>query len=261
MAIVSMFCKKGGVGKTTILGYMAHYYALQGKTILVLSIDDQNSIFKVFGKEGFIDENDNNFFDNYFAGEVGKESIICDARENMYLMKTLNTSTLSMQLTLKRSEEKKIRNIMADFENYFDYIFIDFPPSSNRLSEILLDISQDILLVVGLDALSLDGYKNTIQYFTDADIDLSKIRYIIPNNFNKVKRAPSQCLAQLKEDVKMYTPGAVVTTPVTDLAIIKNLQSEGQSIYDEVDLPRFHEKNKKRAEAEFTELFKEIHLS
>ena len=45
MPIISAFCKKGGVGKTTFLGYLAHYYATQGKTVLVISADDQNSVF------------------------------------------------------------------------------------------------------------------------------------------------------------------------------------------------------------------------
>ena len=48
MPIISAFCKKGGVGKTTFLGYLAHYHASQGKTVLVISADDQNSIFKIF---------------------------------------------------------------------------------------------------------------------------------------------------------------------------------------------------------------------
>ena len=38
MPIISTFCKKGGVGKTTFIGYLAHYYATKGKTVLI--IDD-----------------------------------------------------------------------------------------------------------------------------------------------------------------------------------------------------------------------------
>ena len=64
MPIVSTFCKKGGVGKTTLLGYLAHYHATQGKTVLVISVDDQNSIFKLFGKDGFIDERQDNYFEH-----------------------------------------------------------------------------------------------------------------------------------------------------------------------------------------------------
>ena len=49
MAIVSTFCKKGGVGKSTFIGFMAHYYASKGRKVLIISTDDQNSIFKIFG--------------------------------------------------------------------------------------------------------------------------------------------------------------------------------------------------------------------
>ena len=56
MAIVSTFCKKGGVGKTTFIGYLAHYYAAKGKKVLILSADDQNSVFKIFGADDKIFE-------------------------------------------------------------------------------------------------------------------------------------------------------------------------------------------------------------
>ena len=59
MPIISAFCKKGGVGKTTFLGYLAHYHASQGKTVLVISADDQNSIFKIFGVDNFVTDHDN----------------------------------------------------------------------------------------------------------------------------------------------------------------------------------------------------------
>ena len=48
MSIVSAFCKKGGVGKSTIVGFIAHHYATLGKKVLIISADDQNSIFKIF---------------------------------------------------------------------------------------------------------------------------------------------------------------------------------------------------------------------
>lgn len=261
MAIVSTFCKKGGVGKTTLIGYLAHYHAMQGKTVLVISVDDQNSIFKLFGKDGFIDERQDNYFEHYLAGETKREEIVCEARDGMYLIKTLNTDTLSLNLTLQRAQEKKLRNVINDFSQYFDYIFIDFPPSSSRLSEILLDISENIVLVVGLDTLGLDGFKNTLQYFVDSDIDLDKISYIIPNNYNPIKRTPKACLDTLKKQAKEYTPKAKITTPMNELAIIKNLQAEGVSIFDNYDIKdRFHNKNRQRAYTELESLYKTIEL-
>ena len=164
MPIISAFCKKGGVGKTTFLGYLAHYYADLGNNVLVISADDQNSIFRIFGKENLVTDHDDDFLEHFILGEKTARDVSFEVRPGMYLMKTLNTDVLSINLTLKRAEEAKLKRAIAELNNYFDYIFIDFPPSSSRLTEILLDISDTILLVVGLDALGIDGYKNTIQY-------------------------------------------------------------------------------------------------
>lgn len=261
MPIISTFCKKGGVGKTTFIGYLAHYYALKGKTVLVISADDQNSVFKIFGVDQFVSARDDDFFEHLFVGEKKPQDIVFEARRNMYLMKTLNTDRLSINLTLKRTEEKKLRSLIADFTNYFDYIFIDFPPSSSRLSEILLDLSDNVLLVVGLDALGLEGFSNTIQYFVDTDIDLRKIHYIIPMGYNKIKLAPNTCLKQLQVVAKKLTPEAEITTPVKEKSIIKNLQSDGLSVFDNTPMKdKFHQKNLEEIKKNLTEVYESMNL-
>lgn len=261
MPIVSCFCKKGGVGKTTFLGYLAHYYATQGKTVLVISADDQNSIFRIFGSQHFVTDKDDDFFEHLFVGEKRPQDVVFESRTNMYLMKTLNTDRLSLTLTLKRAEEKKLRSLIADFTNYFDYIFIDFPPSSSRLSEILLDVSDSILLVVGLDALGIEGFTNTIQYFVDTDIDLHKIKYVIPVGYHPVKLAPKACLKELKTRVESLAPWSKLSEPVPDKSVIKNLQAEGVSVFDNHAMKdKFHQKNRDLIRKELISVYKYLDL-
>ena len=115
--------------------------------------------------------------------------------------------------------------------------------------------------MVGLDTLGLDGFKNTIQYFVDSDIELNKISHIIPNNYNPIKKTPKSCLESLKKQAKEYTPGAKITEPMNELAIIKNLQADGISIFDEHDMGnRFHNKNRARAIKELSDLYKSIKI-
>lgn len=261
MPIISTYCKKGGVGKTTLLGYLAHYYSLKGKKVLIISADDQNSIFKLFGVGDFIGSSTDNYFENYLTGTCDASDIVCEARENMYIIKTLNTDRLSFTLTVKRQEERKLIDIIKDFTNYFDYIFVDFPPSSSRLSEVLLDISDKILLIIGLDTLGLDGYLNTIQYFVDTDIDLGKIKYIIPTGYHPIKLAPNKALKELKKQAATYTPEAKLTLPVSDKSIVRNLQADGVSVFDQAEMPsKFHQKNRDEFKKELKKMFDELKL-
>ena len=221
MPIVSVFCKKGGVGKTTFIGYLGRYYAKQGKKVLIVSADDQNSIFKIFGEDDKIYECDDNYLEFLLTGHAELGDILIDVRENLYLIKTLNTDKMSLKLTLERQQEKTIKNMVNEYKTFFDYVFIDFPPSSNRLTEVLLDISDAIMVVVGLDSLGLDGFFNTIQYFVDNDIDLNSIKYIIPNGYSKNRRAPKVSLDILKEQAVDFTPAAKVLPALQDKSIIK----------------------------------------
>ena len=258
MAIVSAFCKKGGVGKTTFIGYLGHYYAKQGNKVLIISADDQNSIFKIFGADNKIFEESDNYLEFLMAGHVDLGDILIEVREDLFLIKTLNTDKLSMKLTLERSQEKIIKKIIEEYNKYFDYILIDVPPSSSRLTELLLDISDTILIVVGLDSLGLGGFFNSIQYFVDNDIKLDAIKYIVPNGYSKTKRAPKVSLDKLIEQAKAFTPNATVLPALADKSIIKNLQSVGVSVYDDVELSAYDMKAKKLLEAELSSLFEQI---
>ncbi len=261
MPIISTYCKKGGVGKTTLIGYLAHYLANQGNTVLVLSADDQNSIFKIFGVEKFIYERNDNYFEYLFTGQVDPKDIVCEARINMYLIKTLNTDRLSLTLTLERAQERRLRAIIDDFKDRFDYVLIDFPPSSSRLTEILLDLSDKIMVVVGLDTLGLDGYINTIQYFVDVELEINNISHVIPTGYHPIKIAPNEALKKLEEQVKIYTPNAILTPPISDKSVVKNLQSEGVSVFDDYQMPSaFHQKNRDAIKKELTSVFSSLGL-
>lgn len=261
MPVVSTFCKKGGVGKTTFIGYLGHYYATLGKKVLILSVDDQNSIFKIFGADDKIFDTNDNYLEFLMAGYAELGDILINVRENLYLIKTLNTDKLSMKLTLERSQEKIIKKIISECNSWFDYILIDFPPSSSRLSEVLLDLSDHILIVVGLDSLGLGGFVNTIQYFIDNEIDIEGIKYVVPNGYSKNRRAPKISLDKLEEQSKEFTPSAIILPPLAERSIIKNLQAEGISPFDRnVSLQKYDQTGKDQLEENLIELFKNINI-
>lgn len=260
MAVVSTFCKKGGVGKSTFICFLAHYYATLGKQVLIISADDQNSIFKIFGAEEKVFESNDNYLEFLITGTAELGDVLIPVRENLYLIKTLNTESLALNLTLNRSQERTIKKIVKDYEEYFDYIFVDFPPSSNRFAEVLLDLSDSILIVVGLDTLGLDGFFNTIQYFVDKDLDLDSIKYVVPNGYSKTRRAPKDALQKLIKQSQDYTPNAIVLPSLQEKSIIKNLQAMGISVFDNVTLERYDANAKEALRKDLIALFETINI-
>ena len=159
---------------------------------------------------------------------------------------------------MKRAQEKGIRSMFKEYATFFDYILVDFPPSSSRLTEILLEISDSVCIVVGLDTLGLGGFWNTIQYFIDNELDIESIKYIIPNGYSKNRRAPKVSLEKLQEQVSEFTPNATLLEPIADRSIVKNLQAEGISAFDDVELPPYDRGLKDQLEKDLKSLFDKL---
>lgn len=231
--LLTYFCKKGGVGKTTITGEHANYLASLGKKVLIISIDDQNSIFEMFGASEQIFATENNYIEHLVTKNCTLEESLHHIRENLYAVKTLNTDMLSKKLTLERSFEKSFVETIKSFNTLkFDYIFFDLPPSSNRTSEVLLEMCDDVLLIVELNKLGVNGFYNTLQYFTDSDIPLDKIKYILPNGFSKNKAAPTVALEEIVALTKENIPGVKILDCMPEKSTILSLQQKGISVFD-----------------------------
>lgn len=254
------FCKKGGVGKTTITGEHAAYLAHQGKKVLIVSVDDQNSVFEMFGASAKVFERDDNYFEHYVAKLSSLEDTLIPVRENLYIIKTLNTDMLSKKLTLERLFEKQFTETIRELASRFDAVFFDLPPSSNRTSELVLDFVDSVILVVELNKLGVNGLYNTLQYFVDAGLDLSKIRFVLPNGFSKIKSVPSVALEELNALVHEHLEGAQVLPCIPEKASIQSLQSKGVSAFDDdVQALTYYEKQQKALIKEtFTALYETV---
>ena len=124
--LISFFCKKGGVGKTTVTGEFAGYLTTMGKKVLVISIDDQNSLFEMFGLSSKVFERDDNYLEHFVADTCTEEDVLIPLRENLYGVKTLNTDMLSKKLTLERSFERNFVGAIMQLQAGFDFVFFDF---------------------------------------------------------------------------------------------------------------------------------------
>ena len=156
--LISFFCKKGGVGKTTVTGEFAGYLTSLGKRVLIISIDDQNSVFEMFGRSSAVFEDDSNYLEHYVAGACEQDKALIPLRDNLYGIKTLNTDMLSKKLTLERTFERQFVAAIDRLQQGFDFTFFDLPPSSNRTTEILLEKTDLLMLIVELNKLGINGF-------------------------------------------------------------------------------------------------------
>lgn len=260
--IITYYSKKGGVGKTTLLGEHVDYLASTGKKVLFLSLDDQNSIFEMFGLTNEVFGRDDNYLEYTLAGTLSLDETLISVRKNIVGIKTLNTDMISKKLTLERPFEKQFMQLFSELKQRFDFIFVDLPPSSNRANEVLFELCDQIILIVELNKLGVNGLFNTVQYFTDVEVDFGKVKYVLPNGYSKMKSAPAVALEELVDIVKKNIPKAKVLDAFPEKAIIQTLQEKGVTVFDEdvSTLSPYQKSQKKELKDLFTQLFRSIKL-
>jgi len=260
--IITYYCKKGGVGKTTLLGEHVDYLASKGHKTLIISIDDQNSIFDMFGKYNEVFNREDNYIEHLLTGAVDQSEALIKIRDNIDAVKTLNIDMISKKLTLERQFEKQFIKLIKTLEESYEYVFIDLPPASNRTSEVLFDMCNQIFLIVELNRLGVNGFYNTLQYFTDADIELDKIKYIIPNGHSKIKSLPAVALEEMEEIMKDNLEHATILNPVPEKSMIQTLQHKGVVVFDEdVSKLSYYQKTQKKILMDiFKDLFTPVKL-
>jgi chromosome partitioning protein len=258
--IVTYYSKKGGVGKTTVLGEHASYLSSLGKKVLLISMDDQNSIFELFGQSKAVFGQDDNYLEFALAGTTPIKNVLIKIREKIHAIKTLNIDMISKKLTLERPFEKQYIQLIKELNEKFDYIFIDLPPSSNRANEVVFELCDQIVLIVELNKLGVNGLLNTIQYFTDVDVSFDKVKYVLPNGYSKTKHAPAIALTDLERMVKQSLTKAKVLPPFPEKAVIQTLQEKGVSVFDEdiTALSSYERSQKKELMKTFGDLFQSI---
>jgi cellulose biosynthesis protein BcsQ len=207
MKVISFFNNKGGVGKTTLTGNIAAYFAIElNKNVLIIDCDPQCNITQfVLG--------DNKSIQLYWPAKEDKEDLriktildviqpILDgdatvnksvrpihAKTNRFGVDLLpghpRFSMLEDPLSLSWTElpsgkaggfrvSNWLKTFLASIEDIYDVVFIDVGPSLGSLNRSVLLSCDYFVAPLGADAFSVLGIRNISRWMT-AWIDYYKV--------------------------------------------------------------------------------------
>lgn len=209
MKTISFFNNKGGVGKTTTLVNMAGYLAeKKGKKILVLDMDPQsNSTQAILNEELWLDfygksatkKTIYDYFEQMIMGipEVTLHDIPISSSENNYKvslipghpkMSMIDDSMAKSWAALQSADpagfiQQNWLNVLKDdYENKFDYMFVDMGPALGALNRSVLLNSDYFITPMASDIFSLIGISNIGDWITGWK---SKYRYALESLKNQ----------------------------------------------------------------------------
>lgn len=158
---IAILNQKGGCGKTTTAVNLAAALAIRDKKILVIDMDPQGNATTGLG----IEKNEQNItIYSVLSGQNSlEESITKTNIPNLGLIPSnISLSGAEIELSKTIGPHSILKESMDGIQSYYDYIFIDVPPSLGLLTLNSIVASDSVIIPIQAEFYALEGMADLI---------------------------------------------------------------------------------------------------
>lgn len=223
--VISFANYKGGVGKTTTTVNLGSSLARRGFKVLLLDLDPQSNLTTSLGvTEG---EEPNMF--TSFRDREGFRPL--KLRENLFLVPShLDLSAMELNLVSAMGREYVLKKLIGKTEGDFDFILIDCPPSLGLLTVNSFACSDEVIVPVQPQFLSVQGVAKLTKIVSDVrDTVNPSLRFggVLITQFDGRKNLNKEIVETLRNTFKEV----MFTTVIRDNVSIAESSTRGVDVY------------------------------
>jgi len=226
--IISIVNQKGGVGKTTTAVNLGAYLAHLGKSVLLVDIDPQANATSGIG----IDHR--NLPHGIYEALIGHKPIfevIKHTVQNKYKIApaTISLAGAGIEMVGMENREFRLKRVLDEIRDEYDYIIIDGPPSLGLLTINSLVAADEILIPIQSEYYALEGVSQLLETIglvqSHLKPDLGIMGAVI-TMFDKRNRLSNSVMNELYQ----YFPNRVFRSIIPRSVRLAEAPSYGRSI-------------------------------
>ena len=153
MIVVALYNLKGGVGKTASCVNFAYLAAKDGFKTLLWDIDPQGSTTFYYKAK----PKNTQGIKKLISKDANLETAIMDTNyENLEIIPADNSArSFDIMLEEMKGNKNRLKSILKQLEDEYDFVFIDCPPGFSALSENIFSAADIVLMPIIPTTLSI----------------------------------------------------------------------------------------------------------
>jgi cellulose biosynthesis protein BcsQ len=164
MKVVALYNIKGGVGKTAACVNLAYSCAKSGMKTLLWDLDSQGAASFYFNIEPEVSGGTKKLFKTKEIGNLVKET---DIKHLDLLPADFSYRHMDLYLDNSKKPKKQMNDFLGRFQDDYDVVFLDCPPSFSLVSENVFNSADVMLVPIIPTTLSLRTYSQIIDYVNE----------------------------------------------------------------------------------------------
>ncbi len=222
--------QKGGVGKTTTVINISSYIALKGFKTLAVDIDPQGNLGSGLGIE--LTQSRKGTYEAIMSLDNPNDLVIPTKYDNLFILPA-NLQLAGAQVELLELEDKeyRLKKFLSEVRDYFDFIFIDTPPSLGILTINGLVAADTVLIPLQSEFFALEGLIQLLKTIKAVQKSLNptlKIEGLLLTMYD-IRTNLSKNVA---DEVMTFFKDKVYSTFIPRNVRLSEAPSHGKSIFD-----------------------------
>lgn len=217
---------KGGEGKTCSTCNIGAGLSLLNKRILLVDIDPQANLSMSFGWK----DTEKSIY-GLLSGHSPVQEVIFNITENLDLIPSnLDLAGAELELASEKNREFILKNGLSFLLSKYDYILIDCPPSLGLLTINALVASNNVVIPLQPQYLSLQGITKLLQVIEKVQDNLNPdliVGGVLITQFDN-RKALNRDLA---EAIEKYFGNAVFKTKIRDTTALAECTGHHKDIF------------------------------